>query len=92
LVIGQVQSLYSSLADPAGEFVIAQVQLLQHWHAIAQIRWEYMARKLVIVSNEIFKPKALFSSQKILQNLSHSSSHRIFRRMHEVLNIDKNKN
>jgi len=33
---------------------------------------------------------ALFSSQKILQNFS--DSHRIFRRMHEVLNIDKNKN
>ena len=36
--------------------------------------------------------KALFSSQKILQNFSDSSSHRIFRHMHEVLNIDKNKN
>ena len=36
--------------------------------------------------------KALFSSQKILQNISYSPSHRIFRRMHEVLNIDKNKN
>jgi hypothetical protein len=35
---------------------------------------------------------ALFSSQKILQNVSHSPSHRIFRRMHEVLNIDENKN
>jgi len=36
--------------------------------------------------------KALFSSQKILQNFSDSPSHRIFRRMHEVLNIDENKN
>jgi hypothetical protein len=35
---------------------------------------------------------ALFSSQKILQNFSDSPSHRIFRHMHEVLNIDKNKN
>jgi len=35
---------------------------------------------------------ALFSSQKILQNFSDSLSHRIFRHMHEVLNIDKNKN
>ena len=35
---------------------------------------------------------ALFSSPKILQNFSDSPSHRIFRRMHEVLNIDKNKN
>jgi len=35
--------------------------------------------------------KALFSSQKILQNFSDSPSHRIFRRMHEVLNIDENK-
>jgi hypothetical protein len=36
--------------------------------------------------------EALFSSQKILQNFSDSPSHRIFRHMHEVLNIDKNKN
>jgi len=36
--------------------------------------------------------KALFSSLKILQNFSNSPSHRIFRRMYEVLNIDKNKN
>jgi len=36
--------------------------------------------------------KALFSSQKILQNFSDSSSHRIFRHMHGVLNIDENKN
>jgi len=40
----------------------------------------------------LLTPKALFSSQKILQNFSDFSSHRIFRRMHEVLNIDKNKN
>jgi hypothetical protein len=32
---------------------------------------------------------ALFSSQKILQNFSDSPSHRIFRHMHETLNIDK---
>ena len=38
------------------------------------------------------KTKALFSSQKNLQNFSHSLSHRIFRRMHWVLNIDENKN
>ena len=36
--------------------------------------------------------KVLFSSQKILQNFSDSPSHRIFRGMHEVLNIDENKN
>ena len=36
--------------------------------------------------------KALFSSQKELQNFSDSPSHRIFRRMHGVLNIDENKN
>ena len=36
--------------------------------------------------------KALFSSQKILQNFSDSPSHQIFRHMHEVLNVDKNKN
>jgi len=29
---------------------------------------------------------------KILQNFSDFPSHRIFRHMHEVLNIDKNKN
>jgi hypothetical protein len=32
---------------------------------------------------------ALFSSQKILQNFSDFSLHRIFRHMHEALNIDK---
>ena len=36
--------------------------------------------------------KALFSSQKNLQNFSDSPSHRIFRFMHGVLNIDENKN
>jgi len=36
--------------------------------------------------------RPLFSSQKILQNFSYFSSHRIFRRMHKVLNIDENKN
>jgi hypothetical protein len=36
--------------------------------------------------------RALFSSQKILQNFSDSPSHQIFRRIHEVLNIDENKN
>ena len=36
--------------------------------------------------------RALFTSQKILQNFSHSPSHRIFRRMYRVLNIDENKN
>jgi len=36
--------------------------------------------------------EALFTSQKVLQNFSDSPSHRIFRRMHGVLNIDKNKN
>jgi hypothetical protein len=35
---------------------------------------------------------ALFTSSKILQKFSNSSSHRIFRRMYGVLNIDKNKN
>ena len=35
---------------------------------------------------------ALFTSQKILQNFSHFSSHRIFRRIYGVLNIDENKN
>ena len=35
---------------------------------------------------------ALFSSPKILQNFSDSPSHRIFRRMHGVLNIEENKN
>jgi hypothetical protein len=33
--------------------------------------------------------KAQFSSHKILQNFSDSSSHRIFGHMHEVLNIYK---
>jgi hypothetical protein len=33
--------------------------------------------------------KAMFSSQKNLQNFSDSPSHRIFGHMHEALNIDK---
>jgi hypothetical protein len=33
--------------------------------------------------------KARFSLQKILQNFSDSPSHRIFKNMHEALNIDK---
>jgi len=36
--------------------------------------------------------QALFSFPKILQNFSDSPSHRIFGRMHGVLNIDENKN
>jgi len=40
----------------------------------------------------LFSSRALFTFQKILQNFSHSPSHRIFRRMHGVLNIDENKN
>ena len=40
----------------------------------------------------VYTTKALFSSQKILQNFSHSPSHQILRHMHEVLNIDKNNN
>jgi len=63
-----------------------------------------MVRKLKVTINlgereydvskiyELNSFKALFSSPKILQNFSDSPSHRIFRRMHEVLNIDKNKN
>jgi hypothetical protein len=35
------------------------------------------------------KRLALFSSQKILQKFSDSSSHRIFGYMREALNIDK---
>jgi hypothetical protein len=33
--------------------------------------------------------RALFSSQKILQNFSDFPSHRIFRHIHEALTIDK---
>ena len=36
--------------------------------------------------------QALFSFPKILQIFSDSPSHRIFGRMHGVLNIDENKN
>jgi len=41
---------------------------------------------------QIFTAKALFSSLKILQNFLNFPSHRIFRRMHGVLNIYENKN
>jgi hypothetical protein len=46
---------------------------------------------IVIIYVLIFFSKALFSFQKILQNFSDFPSHRIFRYMHEALNIDKNK-
>jgi hypothetical protein len=36
--------------------------------------------------------KALFTSIQKLKNFQDSPSHRIFIRMHEVLNVDKNKN
>ena len=39
--------------------------------------------------DEKFESKVQFSLQKILQNFSHSPSHRIFGRMHEALNINK---
>jgi hypothetical protein len=42
---------------PATESVIGQVQCLQQWHAIAQICW-YVAKKLVVISNEVLKPVA----------------------------------
>jgi hypothetical protein len=46
-----------------------------------------------LISSQMMRGgKALFSSLKILQNFSNSPSHRIFRCMYEVLNIDKNKN
>jgi hypothetical protein len=38
---------------------------------------------------KFFATKAQFSSPRILQNFSHSPSHRIFGRMHEALNINK---
>ena len=34
----------------------------------------------------------MFTSTKKLKNFQDSPSHRIFRRMHGVLNVDKNKN
>ena len=46
----------------------------------------------VAKSKKKFTSRALFSSQNILQNFSDYPSHQIFRRMHEVLNIDENKN
>jgi hypothetical protein len=36
--------------------------------------------------------EAQFSSPRILQKFSHSPSHQIFGRMHEVLNINKKQN
>jgi len=45
----------------------------------------------ILTSPDLKLAKALFSSQKILQNFSDSPSHRIFRHMHGVLNIDEKK-
>jgi hypothetical protein len=46
----------------------------------------------VFVSVLDYEKAALFSSQNILQNFLHSSSHRILRHMHEALNINKRNN
>jgi len=55
------------------------------------IKYSEYIPKLVLLYYGVYA-RALFSSQKILQNFSDFPSHRIFRRMHGVLNIDKNKN
>jgi hypothetical protein len=55
------------------------------WETPAEFR---LAPPLTVVSFYY----GLVSFPKILQNFSDFSSHRIFRRMHEVLNIDENKN
>jgi hypothetical protein len=65
--------------------------------AASEALFSFYQKKLFTSSHRMFAHirkhiKALFSSQKILQNFSDFPSHRIFRHMHEVLNIDKNKN
>jgi hypothetical protein len=55
---------------------------------------EHEVKQQPNVSNMTPRPvtvpaRALFSSQKILQNFSDFSSHRIFGHMYETLNIDK---
>ena len=59
-------------------------------HVLLQF-WPKMTHLVHSLSSLQFS-KALFSFRKILQNFSDSPSHQIFRRMHKVLNIDKNKN
>jgi len=49
-------------------------------------------RRLAAEALNIYTTMALFSFQKSLQNFSDYLLHQIFRRMHEVLNIDENKN
>ena len=52
---------------------------------------EELACAVVVVSSTLCR-LGLVYFQKILQNFSDSPSYQIFRRMHEVLNIDENKN
>jgi len=49
-----------------------------------------MGQPVICLHVHLFYQCALFSPKK-LQNFSYSLSYRIFRCMHEVLNIDKNK-
>jgi len=51
---------------------------------------EYVEKKRVKIFRSYIRPCLI--SKKFCKIFSDSLSHRIFRRMHEVLNIDENKN
>jgi hypothetical protein len=58
-------------------------------------KWSEVSTRTAAFNNSsfsIFMSKALFISNKKPKIFQDSSSHRIFRRMHGVLKIDKNKN
>ena len=62
-------------------------QMQNCWRAIFMVFGKFQECKV-----QLHNCWRYFSSQKILQNFSNSPSHRIFRHMHGVLNIDENKN
>ena len=60
------------------------------------LQWAYTpTRRLFLPQKKVFFPwtiKALFTSTQKFKIFQNFSSHRIFKRMHKVLNIDENKN
>ena len=71
------------------ERLLAQLMAARTDNEAGQARY-HIYRELLLATTEEFILAALFTSQKILQNFLHFPSHRIFRRMHGVLNIDEN--
>jgi hypothetical protein len=67
---------------------------------VTRVQRMFMSRKLIRATSGLLsgkfwaaaaKGQVMFSCKKFCKIFQHSPSHRIFRRMHEALNIDKNK-